>query len=163
MAASTRMRSNSTKPATYTAAGTGQPKTPSAPTASIMANQRRDTHPQPRRTTELVFGFTSAQSSVPGDKKVLLAPRNLKTASRLSAIVGDSGGAFQGTVFFGGRQADKRDPERLRLFAEHLDPGEVVLFVLPCRSSTLLLTVRRLVDLRPQLASHGAWNVLSFS
>ena len=71
--------------------------------------------------------------------------------------------AFANAKFFGGRQADKRDPERLRLFAEHLEDGEQVAFVLPCRNSTLLLTDRRLLDLKPQLVSHGAWNVMNFS
>jgi len=69
---------------------------------------------------------------------------------------------FTGAVFLGGRQTDKRDPERLRLFAEHLEEGERVAFVLPCRNSTLLLTDRRLLDLRPQLVTHGAWNVMKF-
>ena len=67
--------------------------------------------------------------------------------------------AFSGARFFGGRQEDKKAPERLRLFAEHLEDDERVAFVLPCRNSTLLLTDRRLLDLKPQLVSHGAWNV----
>ena len=71
--------------------------------------------------------------------------------------------AFAAATFFGARQEDKRDAERLRLFAEHLGDGERVLYVLPCRNSTLLLTDRRLLDLKPQLASHGAWNVMTFS
>lgn len=71
-------------------------------------------------------------------------------------------GAFEETKFLGGREEDKRHPERLRLFAEHLDDGERVLWVLPCRNSTLLLTDRRLLDLKPQLVAHGAWNVMKF-
>ena len=71
--------------------------------------------------------------------------------------------AFSGARFFGGRQEDKKAPERLRLFAEHLEDDERVAFVLPCRNSTLLLTDRRLLDLKPQLVSHGAWNVMNFS
>jgi len=70
--------------------------------------------------------------------------------------------AFTATVFLGGHQTTKRDPERLRLFAEHLEEGERVVFVLPCRNSTLLLTDRRLLDLKPQLVAHGAWNVMKF-
>lgn len=69
---------------------------------------------------------------------------------------------FTAAVFLGARQTGKRDPERLRLFAEHLEEGERVAFVLPCRNSTLLLTDRRLLDLRPQLVAHGAWNVMKF-
>lgn len=71
-------------------------------------------------------------------------------------------GAFDGTRFLGGREQDRRDPERLRLFSEHLEDGERVLWVLPCRSSTILLTDRRLLDLKPQLVAHGAWNVMKF-
>ncbi len=74
----------------------------------------------------------------------------------------DPEGAFSNATFLGGRQADKKDPERLRLFAEHLEEGERVAFVLPCRNSTLLLTDRRLLDLKPQLVTHGAWNVMKF-
>ena len=74
----------------------------------------------------------------------------------------DVASAFRDTVFLGGRQADKRNPERLRLFAEHLQEGEHARFVLPCRNSTLLLTDRRLLDLKPQLVAHGAWNVMKF-
>lgn len=75
----------------------------------------------------------------------------------------DPSAAFERAVFLGGRQEDKRDADRLRLFADHLEEGETVRWVLPCRSSTLLLTDRRLLDLRPQLAVHGAWNVMRFS
>lgn len=71
--------------------------------------------------------------------------------------------AFSDARFLGGRQGDKRDPERLRLFAEHLEEGERVRWVLPCRNSTLLLTDRRLLDLKPHLTAHGAWNVMRFS
>ncbi len=75
----------------------------------------------------------------------------------------DPVGAFEGTRFLGARERQKRDPERLRLFAEHLEDGERVRFVLPCRSSTLLLTDRRLLELKAQLVAHGAWNVMRFS
>ncbi|HYS71529.1 MAG TPA: hypothetical protein VEM95_03815 [Thermoplasmata archaeon] len=75
----------------------------------------------------------------------------------------DAATAFEHATFLGGRQTHKRDPERLRLFAEHLEEGERVAYVLPCRNSTLLLTDRRLLDLKPQLVSHGAWNVMNFS
>lgn len=75
----------------------------------------------------------------------------------------DPGAAFEGAIFLGGRQADKRDPERIRLLAEHLEADERARFVLPCRNSTLLLTNRRLLELRPQLTAHGAWNVMKFS
>lgn len=74
----------------------------------------------------------------------------------------DASAPFRDTVFFGGRVENKRDPERLRLFAEHLEEGERVRYVLPCRNSTLLVTDRRLLDLKPQLVAHGAWNVMKF-
>ena len=74
----------------------------------------------------------------------------------------DPSPAFRDAVFLGGRQGDKRNPERLGLFAEHLEEGERVAYVLPCRNSTLLLTDRRLLDLKPQLVTHGAWNVMKF-
>ncbi len=74
----------------------------------------------------------------------------------------DPDAAFARASFLGGRQEDKRDPERLRLFADHLEEGEHVLWVVPCRNSTLLLTDRRLLDLKPQLVAHGAWNVMKF-
>ena len=70
--------------------------------------------------------------------------------------------AFEEAVFLGGRQEGKRDPERLRLFSDHLEAGERVGFVLPCRNSTLVLTDRRLLDLKPRLVAHGAWNVMKF-
>lgn len=76
--------------------------------------------------------------------------------------MGDRERAFRDAVFLGGRQSDKRSPERLRLFAEHLEDDERALYVLPCRNSTLLLTDRRLLDLKPQLVAHGAWNVMKF-
>ena len=76
--------------------------------------------------------------------------------------VADADIAFRGTIFLGGRQEDKRNPERVRLFAEHLEEGERPFYVLPCRNSTLLLTDRRLLDLKPQLVAHGAWNVMKF-
>lgn len=74
----------------------------------------------------------------------------------------DPDAAFEAAVFLGGRQEDKRNPERLRLFAEHLEAGERVRWILPCRNSTILLTDRRLLDLKPQLVAHGAWNVMKF-
>ena len=74
----------------------------------------------------------------------------------------DPSSSFRDADFLGGRQADKRNPERLRLLAKHLEEGERVSFVVPCRNSTLLLTDRRLVDLKPQLVTHGAWNVMKF-
>ena len=70
--------------------------------------------------------------------------------------------AFEEAVFLGGHQEVKRDPERLRLFSEHIEDREKVQFVLPCRNSTLVLTDRRLLDLKPRLIAHGAWNVMKF-
>ena len=70
--------------------------------------------------------------------------------------------AFAEAVVLGGRQGDKPDAERLRLFAEHLEAGEIAKWILPCRNSTLILTQHRLLDLKPQLVAHGAWNVMKF-
>jgi len=81
---------------------------------------------------------------------------------RPSAHVADPDHAFAAATFLGGRQDNKRDPERLRLLAEHLDEAEPALWILPCRSTTLILTDRRLLDLKPLLVAHGAWNVLKF-
>jgi len=81
---------------------------------------------------------------------------------RPSAYVADPDDALAAALFLGGRQDDKRDPERLHLLAEHLDEGERALWILPCRSTTLILTDRRLLDLKPQLVAHGAWNVMKF-
>lgn len=70
--------------------------------------------------------------------------------------------AFAEAVVLGGLRGEKPDPERIRLFAEHLEDGETAQWILPCRNSTLILTQHRLLDLKPQLVAHGAWNVMKF-
>jgi hypothetical protein len=68
--------------------------------------------------------------------------------------------AFEETVFLG--RPSKRDPYRLSLFGQHLEPDERPLILLPIRGGTLLVTDRRLLELRAHLEVHGAWNVKQF-
>lgn len=70
--------------------------------------------------------------------------------------------AFATTEFLGRGQLVVQDPERLSLFAQHLAPGERVRAVLPLRNTHLFLTDRRVVEFKPHLEVHGAWNVLQF-
>jgi hypothetical protein len=68
--------------------------------------------------------------------------------------------AFEETLFLG--RPSKRDPYRLSLFGEHLDQDERPLVLLPIRGGTLLVTDRRLLEMRAHLEVHGAWNVKQF-
>jgi hypothetical protein len=68
--------------------------------------------------------------------------------------------AFEETLFLG--RPSKRDPYRLSLFAQHLEPDERPRVVLPIQGGTLLVTDRRLLELRAHLEVHGAWNVKQF-
>jgi hypothetical protein len=68
--------------------------------------------------------------------------------------------AFEETLFLG--RPSKRDPYRLSLFGQHLDPDERPLVLLPIRGGTLLVTDRRLLEMRAHLEVHGAWNVKQF-
>lgn len=70
--------------------------------------------------------------------------------------------AFEGTAFLGPARRAKRDPYRLGLFAQHLEPDEVPLAFLPVQGGTLLVTDRRLLEMRAHLDVHGAWNVKEF-
>src|SRR5438445_12530075 len=67
--------------------------------------------------------------------------------------------AFDGVVFLGTARTAKRDPYRLSLFGAHLESDERRLVILPVQGGTLLVTDRRLLDLRAHLEVHGAWNV----
>ncbi len=71
-------------------------------------------------------------------------------------------GAFDEAVFLGLSRRSKRDPYRLGLFAQHLEPAERGLVVLAVQAGTLLVTDRRILELRPHLEVHGAWNVKEF-
>ena len=70
--------------------------------------------------------------------------------------------AFEDTVFLGLARAAKKDPYRLSLFGQHLESDERPVIVLPVQGGTLLVTDRRLVELRAHLEVHGAWNVKEF-
>jgi hypothetical protein len=70
--------------------------------------------------------------------------------------------AFEGTAFLGLARDAKRDPYRLGLFATHLEPAEVPLAFLPVQGGSLLVTDRRVLEMRAHLDVHGAWNVKEF-
>lgn len=70
--------------------------------------------------------------------------------------------AFDGTAFLGLAREAKRDPYRLSLFAKHLEEDERPLAFLPIHGGTLLVTDRRLLQLRAHLEAHGARNVKQF-
>lgn len=70
--------------------------------------------------------------------------------------------AFEGIAFVGLARAAKRDPYRLSLFAQHLEPDERPLILLPIQGGTLLVTDGRLLEFRAHLEVHGAWNVKEF-
>ena|SRR5437016_332247 len=68
--------------------------------------------------------------------------------------------AFEKTLFLG--RPSKRDSYRLSLFGQHLDPEEWPLVILPIHGGTLVVTDRRLLEMRAHLEVHGAWNVKEF-
>ena len=70
--------------------------------------------------------------------------------------------AFDETLFLGAAANSKRDSYRLALFARHLDEEERPLALLTIRGGTLIVTDRRILDLRAHLEVHGAWNVKEF-
>ena len=70
--------------------------------------------------------------------------------------------AFDGVLFLGTARTAKRDPYRLSLFGAHLESDERPLVILPVQGGTLLVTDRRLMELRAHLEVHGAWNVKEF-
>ena len=69
---------------------------------------------------------------------------------------------FDRTVFVGLARAAKRDPYRFSLFAKHLEPEEVPVVFLTIHGGTLIVTDRRILEFRPHLETHGAWNVKAF-
>jgi len=70
--------------------------------------------------------------------------------------------AFDDVAFLGTARTSKRDPYRLSLFGAHLESDERPLVILPVQGGTLLVTDRRLLELRAHLEVHGAWNVKEF-
>ena len=71
--------------------------------------------------------------------------------------------AFEGAAFLGLARTSNRDVQRLDRLADHLDPEESARVLLPTRSGTLLVTDRRILELRTHLEVHGAWNVRRFA
>ncbi len=69
---------------------------------------------------------------------------------------------FAETLFLGATRGMKRDEDRLWMIAEHLDDDEEALSFLSLKSSNLLLTPRRVLELKPHLDVVGMWNVLRF-
>lgn len=69
---------------------------------------------------------------------------------------------FAETLFVGATRGMKRDEDRLWMIAEHLDSDEEALAFLSLKTSNLLLTPRRVLELKPHLDVVGMWNVLRF-
>ena len=69
---------------------------------------------------------------------------------------------FAETLFLGATRGMKRDEDRLWMIAEHLDNDEEALAFLSLKTSNLLLTPRRVLELKPHLDVGGMWNVLRF-
>lgn len=69
---------------------------------------------------------------------------------------------FRDTSFLGLSRRSKRDPYRLGLFAQHLEPEEKALVLLAVQGGTLVVTDQRLLEFRAHLEVHGAWNVKEF-
>ena len=70
--------------------------------------------------------------------------------------------AFDDAEFLGLARSGKRDAHRLALFARHFETGERARAVVPVPGGTLIVTDRRVMDLRPHLEVDGAWNVREF-
>lgn len=69
---------------------------------------------------------------------------------------------FADTLFLGATRGLKRDEDRLWMIAEHLEEDEQALAFLSLKTSNLLLTPRRVLELKPHLDVGGMWNVLRF-
>ncbi len=70
--------------------------------------------------------------------------------------------AFSQTQFFPSKPEAKNAYSSISLWGEHLEPGERVRSVIMLRSSTVLLTDRRLLELTPHMDDFGFWNVRRF-
>lgn len=71
--------------------------------------------------------------------------------------------AFDDAEFLGLARHARRDPRRLGLFAQHFEPDERSLALLPIAGGTLIVTDRRLLEFRMHLEVDGAWNVREFA
>lgn len=80
----------------------------------------------------------------------------------LNAEMREIDAIFADTLFLGATRGLKRDEDRLWMIAEHLDEDERALAFLSLKTSNLLLTPRRVVELKPHLDVGGMWNVLRF-
>ncbi len=69
---------------------------------------------------------------------------------------------FSDTLFLGAGKSLGTDEDRLWMIAEHLQGDETALAFLSLKTSNLLLTEKRLLELKPHLDIEGFWNVLSF-
>lgn len=69
---------------------------------------------------------------------------------------------FGETRFLGATRGLKREEDRLWMIAEHVEDDEVAVAFLSLKTSNLLLTPRRLLELKPHLDIQGMWNVLRF-
>lgn len=69
---------------------------------------------------------------------------------------------FSETLFLGAGKGVQTDVDRLWMIAEHLHGDETALAFVSLKTSNLLLTEKRLVELKPHLDIEGFWNVLSF-
>lgn len=69
---------------------------------------------------------------------------------------------FSDTLFLGAGRSLGTDEDRLWMIAEHLHEDETALAFLSLKTSNLLLTEKRLLELKPHLDIEGFWNVLSF-
>lgn len=69
---------------------------------------------------------------------------------------------FSRTLFLGAGKGMRRDEERLWMIAEHVRGDEEALAFFSLKTSNILLTQARLLELKPHLDVEGFWNVLSF-
>ncbi len=70
--------------------------------------------------------------------------------------------AFDDAEFVGLSRLSKRDPYRLGLFGQHLEPDEHPRALLAIQGGTLVVTDQRILEFRAHLEVHGAWNVKEF-
>lgn len=88
--------------------------------------------------------------------------QNLLSLSSGTASMKDLREIFSETVFLGMPSDAREDEERLWMIAEHLHEDEKAIAFLSLARGNLLLTQKRLLELRPHLDIEGFWNVISF-